>query len=149
MTEGFECTQYLCKVSLISVSNKREKNPHLSGDKCTVNALVQVYRKQHTAELGHSWLTLIKIKLTSRTPEGVAGKNWVCIICVVQDWKTGSCRAGLNEISWAPSDHRTFLWHGGWSCECEIHWQSLMRAQRSAGQDHLQFPALQAVLWGY
>lgn len=33
-----------------------------SGDKYTVNALAQVYRKLHTAEFGHSWLSLIKIK---------------------------------------------------------------------------------------
>lgn len=55
--------------------------------------------------------------MTSRTLEGVAGRNWIYIIYVVQNWKTGEA-SGRTE--WNPQLSCIGLQdrNGRWSCEC-------------------------------
>ena len=75
--------------------------------------------------------------MTSRPLEGGAGKNWIYIIFVVQNWKTGEA-SGQN---WVKSAELHRIAGQKWQVDlwvCEIHLQSRMGASGCHGSAGLQ-----------
>lgn len=75
--------------------------------------------------------------MTSRTLEGVAGKNWIYIIYVVQNWKPGEA----SGQSWVKSAELRLIAGQKWQAElwvCEMRLQSWMGAWGCRGDGGLQ-----------